>query len=538
MAEFKTGRKELYDEIWSTSVMKTAEKYEISYTRLISSCRKHHIPTPPPGYSTKLEFGKKVERTPLPESDEDVVIIKMPAETRKEKREHIPAIAVETIVQESSVPDEDDQDKFPLMHYGDNLRKNREELYRKVWEKPISEVAKNEHIADATLRNRCKKLEVPIPDRGYWAKLKAGKYVYKKELGPMTLPDFPKPHTGQKRKLHIETNALSFMQKEGRVEILKLASVLRVGGPNSAMLDNIQKLYVAFREWHKFDRDIYIPDIIPRKRNEPEAEFLTNEISPKTAKRAFHILDALTRALLPYGGSFTCTDEIIFQNNRYNKKYHYWFNVNGERVYFTISEGKGQVVHAITQEERIETLRYKEEQRKGYFTFNPTIPKYDEIWNGRLKMTIAGNTTFEDCKSYMLEDRIGEIFIALYEAFYPQRLNTIKELEQLQKEVDEYNKQQEEESKKQLALDLYNAEIEKTKALMNKAADYEAACSIRRYIEGVKNNPESPYNNPDWLDWANKKADWLDPTIGREDELLGKRQHELNASQKELNKRC
>ena len=219
MGVFSISRKDLYEEIWSTSVMKTAEKYEISYTRLASACRKYHIPIPPPGYNIKLEFGKKVERTPLPESEHDTVTIKMPAETKKEKRESIPAATVETIVQETSAPDEDDHDKIPLMHYGDNRQKQREELYRKVWEKPISEAARDEHIADATLRNRCKKLEVPIPDRGYWAKLKAGKQVYKKELRPMTLPDFPKPHTGEKRKLHIEADALSFMQKEGRLEI-------------------------------------------------------------------------------------------------------------------------------------------------------------------------------------------------------------------------------------------------------------------------------------------------------------------------------
>ena len=536
MAMFTISRKALYEEIWSTSVIKTAEKYDISYTRLISACRKHHIPTPPPGYSTKLEYGKKVERTPLPESEEDSVTIKMPAETRKEKQERIPPITVETIMHDLSAPDEDDQDKFPLMHYGDNQQKQREELYQKVWEKPISEAAKDEHIADATFRNRCKKLEVPIPDRGYWAKLKAGKHVYKKELHPMTLPDFPKPYTGQKRKLHIESNALSFMQKEGKLEILKLASVLRVGGHNSAMLDDIQKLYTSFREWHKPVQEIYIPGRIPRRRDEPEAEFLTNEISVKTAKRAFHVLDALTRALLPYGGSFTCAHEIIYQNNRYNKKYNYWFNVNGERVYFTISEGKGQIVHEVTQEEHMEILQYKEAQRKGHYATRPAIPHYDETWNGRLKMIIAGKTTFEDCRSYMLEDRIGEILVALYEAFYPQRLNTIKEYEQLKKEIEELDRKQEEEKKRQQTRDQYNAEIEKTKALINKAADYETARTIRNYIDAVRKNPNCPDNNPEWIEWANRKADWFDPTIGREDEIFGKRKHEQDTFQKELKK--
>lgn len=29
----------------------------------------------------------------------------------------------------------------------------------------------------------------------------------------------------------------------------------------------------------------------------------------------------------------------------------------------------------------------------------------------------------------------------------------------------------------------------------------------------------------EWIKWANKKANWLDPTIDEEDELLGKSDH-------------
>ncbi|MBR6173061.1 MAG: hypothetical protein IKQ49_07805 [Eubacterium sp.] len=354
----------------------------------------------------------------------------------------------------------------------------------------------------------------------------------------MTLPDFPKPHTGEKRKLHIDAGALSFMQREGRLEILKLASILRVGGPDSAMTDNIQKLYTSFREWHKPVREIYIPGIVPRRRDEQrEPEFLTNEISPKTAKRAFHILDALTRALLPYGGSFTCTYELKYQGNNLTKEFRYWFYVNGERVDFTISEGKAQIAHEITQEERMETLRYKEEQRRGGYAIGPRIPKYDEIWNGKLKMTIAGKTTFEDCRSYLLEDRIGEILIALYEAFYPQRLNTFKEYEQLKKELEELEKEREEAKKQEQIREQYNNEVEKTHILINKATDYQTACSIRHYIEAVKDDPDNPDNNPEWIEWAGRKADWLDPTTSKEDAFFGHRHHELDPEKKNPTKK-
>ena len=37
-----------------------------------------------------------------------------------------------------------------------------------------------------------------------------------------------------------------------------------------------------------------------------------------------------------------------------------------------------------------------------------------------------------------------------------------------------------------------------------------------------------------WVDWAIKKADWVDPTVGRNDELFGEREHEKSSSKKAL----
>ena len=61
MAGFTIDRKTLYEEIWSLSATKVAEKYDLSYTRLLKACRENDIPIPPPGYSTKLACGKTVD---------------------------------------------------------------------------------------------------------------------------------------------------------------------------------------------------------------------------------------------------------------------------------------------------------------------------------------------------------------------------------------------------------------------------------------------------------------------------------------------
>ena len=60
------NREELYAEIWERPLVKVAPKYGISAVALGKVCHKLQIPLPGRGYWTKKEFGKPVERLPLP----------------------------------------------------------------------------------------------------------------------------------------------------------------------------------------------------------------------------------------------------------------------------------------------------------------------------------------------------------------------------------------------------------------------------------------------------------------------------------------
>ena len=53
-------------------------------------------------------------------------------------------------------------------------------------------------------------------------------------------------------------------------------------------------------------------------------------------------------------------------------------------------------------------------------------------------MSVAGIYDFADCKAYVLEDRIGEILIAFFEASYSARLRRLQEEEKRRKEHEEY----------------------------------------------------------------------------------------------------
>ena len=50
----------------------------------------------------------------------------------------------------------------------------REELYEEVWATPLTQLCAKYGLSDNGLRKFCKRLNVPVPQRGYWAKVDAG----------------------------------------------------------------------------------------------------------------------------------------------------------------------------------------------------------------------------------------------------------------------------------------------------------------------------------------------------------------------------
>ena len=54
------------------------------------------------------------------------------------------------------------------------LTLSRQELYDLVWSKPVTEVDKEIGLSDVAVAKRCRQVQVPVPPRGYWARVAAG----------------------------------------------------------------------------------------------------------------------------------------------------------------------------------------------------------------------------------------------------------------------------------------------------------------------------------------------------------------------------
>ena len=60
----------------------------------------------------------------------------------------------------------------------------RHQLYELVWGEPITAGARRFDVSDVSLAKVCKRYAIPIPARGYWAKVKAGKTAERRPLPP------------------------------------------------------------------------------------------------------------------------------------------------------------------------------------------------------------------------------------------------------------------------------------------------------------------------------------------------------------------
>lgn len=66
MEKIKLTRKELYDLVWAEPLLTLSKKYAISDVGLRKICIKMEIPLPKSGHWQKIQFGKKVAKSPLP----------------------------------------------------------------------------------------------------------------------------------------------------------------------------------------------------------------------------------------------------------------------------------------------------------------------------------------------------------------------------------------------------------------------------------------------------------------------------------------
>lgn len=161
----------------------------------------------------------------------------------------------------------------------------RSKLYEEVWKKPFSRVASSYGISDVALSKICRKLNVPKPPRGYWARLQNGYKVTRTPLPKLTPGEPDKHYLGDQPKLEkrrfIRRNP-GGGRKSGTKTRIVVPEKLRDPHPLIRKTREILETeepdkYGVFRPYNR--------------------ACLNMRVSPKSLKRALRIMNALIEAL-------------------------------------------------------------------------------------------------------------------------------------------------------------------------------------------------------------------------------------------------
>lgn len=390
----------------------------------------------------------------------------------------------------------------------------REALYNEVWSEPVITVAKRYDMSDNGLRKHCKRLGIPLPPSGYWAKVKSGQKVLKPALPKVTgelkkhVRNYAiKYRTDMEQLTDAELMAdeeLSLLKDETKKFIRDVCSQVQVKGqlrsPHHLITEHKEE--VTYRKkWDKalkqanFSSTYYANVKSKYRENNP---ILPINVSESNINRAYRILDVIISTLEEMEGYTRVSIE-----------------AGKDRAYFVIM--RSAFYFEVKEESRKRRGTQNDFEAQTYLALSMSA----ESW-----FTNSGhcNMDYKDNDNEPLENQVGKIIYAMF--VVANKHLAIDEL----KEREEKREWEERERQRRLEK-MRKGELEEIKLLEQAASDWDKAEKIRKFADCMErqindiSSAEKREMLSKWLKWARDKADWLDPLTEKNDELLGKSKH-------------
>jgi|GEM_PF-5991245 hypothetical protein len=101
----------------------------------------------------------------------------------------------------------------------------RQSIYEEVWAEPVSQIAPRYGISGVALGKVCRKYKIPLPPRGYWAKVRAGHLPKKaplptaKKFDDCSLPLSRSPTHDPDKPGKVQKSALTAKDRVGFIDV-------------------------------------------------------------------------------------------------------------------------------------------------------------------------------------------------------------------------------------------------------------------------------------------------------------------------------
>jgi hypothetical protein len=349
----------------------------------------------------------------------------------------------------------------------------RADLYEQVWSTPMRTLARDYGITDVGLAKICRRMGIPRPGPGYWARIQHGQKSARIPL-PALKAGIPESAT--------------ISPSPDRLASLDSPPAPRPVPPIVPIPQDLASPHTAVRALRKALRDQrpYQGILSLVGKNQTPIR-----VSPAAQERALRLLDGFLRALEARGHTVSFKQ----QPGQY-AEYSLEAVVGGANVEITLKERLAQSEH----------VPAKGESR----TFAPT---YDYAPSGELTLRVGGtygdaHRSWADRARKRLEERLGEAVLG------------IEQVAQLQAEEErarvEWRRQYEQERRnREVAKIREEHERELARDLCEMAAAWRESRELRVFLEAVEDGIPAEIKSTEgfraWLAWAHDYAQRRDP---------------------------
>lgn len=365
---------------------------------------------------------------------------------------------------------------------------SREELYDLVWSKTLSKLTEEYAYTNEGIKKICKEFDVPMPENGYWSKLKFDSNIQKTKLNPVFNKEDKIQLTIREQGNLENVDQTPLTRRTKEIESNKKAPLIvpeKLINPD-ILIQNTKKRHESKND-KGFNRDSIIDTV-------------SIYVQEENYSRALRIMDTFIKLLRFRGHSFSRD-----RNNRGPR-----INVKEVLFYFEIRE----------KNKRIPGTKLYDSS-----TYVPTGILIIKIGESYKAMEWSDGAT-------KLEKQLAKIVAKI-------ELEAQKELEwREQCRINQIKREEEQKIRKE-----YEArkelEFDKTKELFKAAEYHNKAKMIREYIDSIQIQATNKQNLTseleEWLKWAKDKVDWFDPLVNKEDNLLTEKDKEELISPKKTN---
>jgi hypothetical protein len=389
---------------------------------------------------------------------------------------------------------------------------DHKQLYEEVWAEAVDIVAKRYGVSGVALGKMCRKLRVPLPGRGYWARKRAGEKLKRPPLPPMKKGE---PEEISVSRWHEPERPKPILSPETEAMIAKEET------PGAAIT-----VPTTLEQPHK----LVAMSAKPLQRAKPVngAVYVTDRrclgihVSPAALDRALRVMDALLKALEARELRVEVTDVRTEEPRRgYYERRENEVPSNATRVKVSDEWIRFALTEKIAQKRpppppAPKHLRGHEAENWQYFQRPPLecVPTGDFTLSILDLAHLSVQTSWRDGKRQRVEGCLNDFVASLYVVADAIKTHRIEQ-EWRRKEAEEEQKRRWEEQRRQ------EDEAKRAKELEEVIGQWRFAQDVRAYVAEARKmvadaeltiNADSPFDK--WLEFSASYAEKVDPLAG------------------------